>query len=59
VAQFVGHGVFEGRQPALLDNLFQAFFMAPIFVLLEVSELKGWGRIECQGEGREFSQLVD
>jgi uncharacterized membrane protein YGL010W len=21
VAQFVGHGVFEGRAPALLDNL--------------------------------------
>lgn len=37
VAQFVGHGVFEGRAPALLDNLFQAFFMAPVFVLLEVS----------------------
>ena len=36
VAQFVGHGVFEGRAPALLDNLFQAVFMAPIFVFIEV-----------------------
>jgi uncharacterized membrane protein YGL010W len=35
VAQFVGHGVFEGRAPALLDNLVQAFFMAPIFVIME------------------------
>lgn len=36
LAQFVGHGVFEGRAPALLDNLVQAFFLAPFFVWLEV-----------------------
>lgn len=36
VAQFVGHGKFEGRAPALLDNLVQAFLMAPLFVLLEL-----------------------
>eukprot|EP00850_Spirogloea_muscicola_P003150 SM000012S25412 [mRNA] locus=s12:978549:979647:- [translate_table: standard] len=35
-AQFLGHGLFEGRAPALLDNLVQAFLMAPYFVLLEV-----------------------
>ncbi|XP_047267528.1 2-hydroxy-palmitic acid dioxygenase mpo1-like [Capsicum annuum] len=34
--QFVGHEVFEKRAPALLDNLTQAFLMAPFFVLLEV-----------------------
>ncbi|XP_074316955.1 2-hydroxy-palmitic acid dioxygenase MPO1-like [Silene latifolia] len=34
-AQFLGHGVFEKRAPALLDNLLQAFLMAPFFVLLE------------------------
>ncbi|CAA0820847.1 Protein of unknown function (DUF962 [Striga hermonthica] len=33
--QFIGHGVFEKRAPALLDNLAQAFLMAPYFVLLE------------------------
>ncbi|KAJ7943443.1 YGL010w-like protein [Quillaja saponaria] len=33
--QFIGHGVFEKRAPALLDNLVQAFIMAPFFVLLE------------------------
>ncbi|CAN0923587.1 2-hydroxy-palmitic acid dioxygenase mpo1 [Linum grandiflorum] len=33
--QFIGHGVFEKRAPALLDNLIQAFVMAPFFVLLE------------------------
>ena len=36
VAQFYGHGVHEGRSPALLDNLFQAIMMAPLFVLMEV-----------------------
>lgn len=33
--QFIGHGVFEKRAPALLDNLLQAFLLAPFFVLLE------------------------
>ncbi|KAJ1667402.1 hypothetical protein IW140_000885 [Coemansia sp. RSA 1813] len=36
VAQFVGHGVFEKRAPALIDNLMQALVMAPFFVFLEV-----------------------
>jgi len=36
IGQFIGHGVFEKRSPALLDNLVQAFMMAPFFVLLEV-----------------------
>lgn len=35
IGQFIGHGVFEKRAPALLDNLVQAFLMAPFFVLLE------------------------
>ncbi|KAK1308485.1 hypothetical protein QJS10_CPA09g01542 [Acorus calamus] len=35
-AQFIGHGVFEKRAPALLDNLVQALLMAPFFVLLEL-----------------------
>jgi uncharacterized membrane protein YGL010W len=35
IAQFVGHGVFEGRAPALFDNLYQAIFLAPLFVWLE------------------------
>ncbi|KAI9710677.1 MAG: hypothetical protein M1820_002510 [Bogoriella megaspora] len=36
VAQFIGHGAFEGRAPALLDNLVQALFLAPLFVWLEI-----------------------
>ncbi|XP_059655828.1 2-hydroxy-palmitic acid dioxygenase mpo1-like [Cornus florida] len=37
--QFIGHGVFEKRAPALLDNLSQAFLMAPFFVLLEALQI--------------------
>jgi len=35
IMQFVGHGVAEKRAPALLDNLFQALALAPLFVFLE------------------------
>ncbi|EGG13430.1 hypothetical protein DFA_11191 [Cavenderia fasciculata] len=35
VFQFIGHGAFEGRRPALLDNIFQVF-IAPFFVTLEL-----------------------
>jgi uncharacterized membrane protein YGL010W len=36
IAQFVGHGNFEGRAPALLENLVQAIFLAPFFVWFEI-----------------------
>jgi len=36
IAQFVGHGVFEKRAPALLDSWDQALITAPLFVLLEI-----------------------
>ncbi|KAK9051009.1 hypothetical protein SSX86_027634 [Deinandra increscens subsp. villosa] len=39
IAQFIGHGLFEGRAPALLDNILQAFLMAPFFVLFEALQI--------------------
>ncbi|KAI9740592.1 MAG: hypothetical protein M1834_005173 [Cirrosporium novae-zelandiae] len=36
IAQFVGHGAFEKRAPALLDNIVQALFLAPFFVWMHV-----------------------
>lgn len=36
IAQFIGHGKFEGRAPALLDNLLQSLVLAVFFVFLEV-----------------------
>lgn len=35
ILQFVGHGVYEGRAPALLNNLLQALVLAPFFVFME------------------------
>ena len=41
-AQFVGHGRYEGRKPALVDNLVQALFLAPLFVFLEYLFMFGY-----------------
>lgn len=42
VVQFIGHGAFEKRAPALFDNLIQALFLAPMFVWLEVLFFLGY-----------------
>lgn len=42
VVQFIGHGVFEKRAPALLDNLLQALVLAPFFVVFEFVFLLGF-----------------
>ena len=36
IAQFIGHGVYEGNAPALLDNVAQALLLAPFFVWMEI-----------------------
>jgi len=41
LAQFYGHGVHEGRAPALLDNLLGALVLAPLFVHYEVLFILG------------------
>jgi len=41
-AQILAHSHFEKRSPALLDNIFQAFVMAPLFVVIEVLFLLGY-----------------
>ncbi|MCW5748169.1 MAG: DUF962 domain-containing protein [Alphaproteobacteria bacterium] len=42
ILQFLGHH-YEGRRPALLDNLFQAF-IGPMFLVVEVMVRAGWRR---------------
>lgn len=42
VAQIVGHQFFEGNSPAFLDNIFQAFVMAPLFVVMEFLFMFGY-----------------
>jgi uncharacterized membrane protein YGL010W len=54
-AQFIGHGVFEGRAPALLDNLLQALVLAPFFVFMEVLFMFGY-RPELQ---KRVSEAVE
>ena len=44
ILQFIGHGVFEGRAPALLDSLDQALVTAPLFVLMEIAFFFGYRR---------------
>ena len=54
ILQLVGH-VFEGRKPALADNLFQ-IFVAPIFLAAEVFFALGYKR-ELQRRVNEKAQL--
>ncbi|GAA5943207.1 hypothetical protein JCM10213_006244 [Rhodosporidiobolus nylandii] len=42
IAQFVGHGKFEHRAPALLDSLLQSLVLAVFFVWLEVFFFLGY-----------------
>jgi uncharacterized membrane protein YGL010W len=54
--QFLSHGVFEGRAPALLDNLVQAIFLAPLFVWLELLFKFGYRR-ELQSRVEKAVQI--
>merc|ERR1712156_1373536 len=42
ILQFIGHGLFEGRAPALIDSWDQAFLTAPLFVLMEILFFLGY-----------------
>ncbi|KAG7726862.1 hypothetical protein KL933_003145 [Ogataea haglerorum] len=44
IAQFFGHGYYEKRAPALLDNLIQPLVLAPYFVLWEIAFEFGYRR---------------
>lgn len=66
IIQFIGHGKFEGRAPALLDNLVQALFLAPFFVWFEVlfkfgyrPELKSRLDKAVEGKIKEFKSSQD
>tara|TARA_B100000161_G_C33516575_1_gene398995 strand:- start:601 stop:1158 length:558 start_codon:yes stop_codon:yes gene_type:complete len=39
IMQFIGHGIFEGNRPALIDSIIQSFLMAPLFSYLEFKEV--------------------
>ena len=55
IAQFVGHGVFEGRAPALKTNAV-FIFLAPFFVSFEIlNSLLGYRNEEV----REYNKIIE
>lgn len=55
IIQLIGHA-FEGRKPALVDNLVQ-IFIAPVFLVAEVAFALGWRRgleREVEGQWRNY-----
>ncbi len=54
VFQFLGHA-FEGRRPALMDNLFQAF-IGPMFIMAEFLMMLGLRRDLARFTGDEPKQ---
>jgi uncharacterized membrane protein YGL010W len=51
ILQFLGHH-FEGRRPALIDNLFQAF-IGPMFLVAEIMVVNGYRHdlAKCVAQG--------
>lgn len=52
--QILGHAVYEGRRPALVDNLFQAF-IGPMFIMAEALMALGLRRdlASCMAESTQ------
>jgi len=55
IAQFIGHGIFERRAPAILDNPIQPILLAPFFVWFEILFYFGY-RPELQARIEEKVQ---
>lgn len=57
IFQFVGHGVWEKRRPALMDNLFQVF-VAPMFIISETAFSLGFRKdLEAEVEQKMQAHL--
>lgn len=54
IVQFIGHGVWEKRRPALVDNVFQVF-VAPMFIISETAFAMGF-RKELEAEVEQKMQ---
>lgn len=57
VAQIFGHQYYEGRQPAFVDNLLQAFLSAPLFVVADVFFFFGLRRDKAEALYAEVAAL--
>lgn len=56
-AQFVGHGMFERRKPALMDNLL-LILNAPFFVTAELLKMFGWKKEQFELIDKEIKDRV-
>lgn len=59
ILQFVGHGRFERRAPALLDNLTQALLLAPLFVWLELLFYFGYRKELQERVGKQVVKNIE
>ncbi len=57
IAQFIGHGIFEKRAPALLSNIL-LILNAPFFVTAEILEFAGWRKEEFRKIHSEINARV-
>ncbi len=57
IFQFVGHGVWEKRRPALFDNLFQTL-VAPMFLIAETAFAWGFKRQLHDDVEQEMQQYL-
>ena len=54
IAQFIGHGVFERRAPALMSNILTTL-VAPNFVIIEVLYFFGYNKKQIE----ECQKIID
>ncbi|KDO35273.1 hypothetical protein SPRG_00120 [Saprolegnia parasitica CBS 223.65] len=59
ILQFIGHGVFERRAPALFESLDQALITAPLFVVLELLLPLGYRREMHERVQRQVQRNLD
>ena len=57
IGQFVGHGIFEKRAPALVDNLLLTL-VAPFFVSAELLFMLGWNKEMFEEVEVEIKQKI-
>ena len=57
IGQFIGHGAFEHRSPALMDNLLLVF-NAPFFVTAELLKACGWKANEFELIDRTIEERI-
>jgi len=58
IVQFIGHGIYEKRKPALLENILN-IFAAPFFFVFEVLYRFGYKRAEVKEWNKVIASEVD